>query len=88
MCKPPISEKNRKLRLQFALKHKHWKFEDWCTILWSDKTWVTDGRHKRTFITRLLGEEWDENCIVKKIRRRAGCFGVVFIVTLKGQAFF
>jgi Transposase len=38
MCKPPISEKNRKLWLQFALEHRGWTWENWCRILWSDET--------------------------------------------------
>jgi transposase len=89
MCKPPISEKNRKLRLQFALEHRGWTWENWCRILWSDETWVTDGRHKRTFITRRPGEEWDENCIEEKIRRKKGwMFWGSFHGNIKGSAFF
>ena len=57
MRKPPISEKNRKLRLAFALKHRSWNFRQWCSILWSDETWVKDGRHRKTRILRRPGEE-------------------------------
>lgn len=89
MCKPPISEKNRKLRLQFALEHRGWTLENWCRILWSDETWVTDGRHKRTFITRRPGEEWDENCIVEKVRRKKGwMFWGSFHGNIRGPGFF
>jgi hypothetical protein len=43
MCKPPIAEKNRRLRLQFAIGHRGWTFKNWCRILWSNETWATAG---------------------------------------------
>ena len=46
--KPPISEKNRQLRLEFALEHLNWTDEQWDAILWSDETWVTPGSHRKT----------------------------------------
>jgi hypothetical protein len=88
MCKPPISEKNRRLGLQFAIEHRGWTFENWCRILWSDETWVTDGRHKRTFMTRQPGEGRDENCIVEKIRRKGWMFWGCFHGNFKGPGFF
>ena len=33
MRKPPIFEKNRKLRLAFAKAHKGWTFYNWCRFL-------------------------------------------------------
>lgn len=36
--KPAISEKNRKKRLDWALKHKDWTIEDWKLVIWSDET--------------------------------------------------
>jgi hypothetical protein len=38
MQKPPISKKNRKLRLAFTKEHRKWTFRNWCSILWSNKT--------------------------------------------------
>lgn len=52
----PLSPKNRDLRLKWAQEHVHWTFEQWCTILWSDETWVTGGSHRRQWVTRQLGE--------------------------------
>jgi hypothetical protein len=72
MRKPPISEKNRKLRLKFAQEHKGWTFHNWCKILWSDETWVTDGRHQKIRVLRRPGEEWDETCIEEKVQRKKG----------------
>ena len=70
--KPPITEKNRVLRLQCAIAHKDWTREQWDTILWSDEIWATDGRHTRTFVTRRVGEEYDTTSIVEKRPKRKG----------------
>jgi len=70
--KPPISEKNRRLRLQFALDHKDWTAEQWGKILWSDETWIRWGRHRKTYVTRKKDEVFAINCIVEKEQRKAG----------------
>jgi transposase len=72
MRKPPISEKNQKLRLDWALEHVKWTMEQWYQILWTDETWITGGRHTRTWVTRRPGEEWDPTCIVEKHQRKKG----------------
>ena len=89
MRKPPISEKNRKLRLKFAQAHKDWTTSDWYKFLWSDETWVTDGRHRKTMVMRRPGEEWDETCIEEKVQRKKGwMFWGSFHGNTKGPAFF
>jgi hypothetical protein len=45
--KPPISEKNRVLRLAWTHEHLNWTHEQWNLLLWTDETWVTDERHNR-----------------------------------------
>lgn len=70
--KPPISEKNRAIRLRWAIEHQDWTSEQWAKILWTDETWVTGGRHTRTWVTRKAGEEFDPTCIVEKLQRRSG----------------
>ncbi|XMA19899.1 hypothetical protein WAI453_012690 [Rhynchosporium graminicola] len=72
MRKPPISEKNRKLRITFAEQYKHWTFAEWATILWSDETWVKDGRHRKTRVMRRAGEEWLPDCVKEKVQRKKG----------------
>jgi hypothetical protein len=72
MRKPPITEKNRRLRLQWALEHVNWTLEQWYQILWTDETWITGGRHTRTWVTRRAGEEWDPTCIVERHQRKKG----------------
>ena len=72
MRKPPISEKNRQYRLQWALEHVNWTMAQWYEILWTDETWITGGRHTRTWVTRRPGEEWDPTCIVERHQRKKG----------------
>ena len=48
--KPPISEKNRQLRLEFALEHLNWSDKQWDAILWSNKTWMIAGSYRKTWL--------------------------------------
>lgn len=36
--KPWLSHINKKIRVEWALKHRHWTVEDWSNILWSDES--------------------------------------------------
>jgi hypothetical protein len=44
--KPPISEKNRLARIDWAEEHKIWTREQWVGILLTDETRVTGGRRR------------------------------------------
>lgn len=70
--KPPLSEKNRQARLAWAEAHKDWTFERWSRILWTDETWVTGGPHRKQYVTRRPGEEWEPTCIVERHQRKGG----------------
>jgi len=70
--KPPISEKNRLDRLAWAHEHLDWTEEQWQKILWTDETWVIGGPHRKVYVTRLTGEEWEPTCIVEKHRKKGG----------------
>jgi len=37
-CKKPLSKKNRKARLEFAIEHINWTVTDRSKILWSDES--------------------------------------------------
>ena len=70
--KPPLSEKNKELRLAWAQEHKDWTLQQWSLILWTDETWVTGGRHRRQWVTRKVGEELHPDCVLAKVQRRKG----------------
>jgi hypothetical protein len=58
-------------------------------ILWSDETWVTGGRHRKLWVTRRIGEEYEDTCIVEKVRHRSGwMFCACFSGALKGPHLF
>ncbi|KAI0998107.1 hypothetical protein K3495_g10084 [Podosphaera aphanis] len=50
--KLPLSAEKKRKRLEFATEHLHWNKEDWMRVLWTDETWLTDGRHSSIWITR------------------------------------
>lgn len=70
--KPPLSKKNRELRLAWAEEHKNWTLQDWLYILWTDETWVTGARHRKQRVTRKAGEELHPDCVMDKVQRRKG----------------
>ena len=70
--KPPVTEKNRVLRLEWAREHLHWTEEQWYSILWTDETWVNPGHHRKIWVTRKVGEELDPTCIVEYIQKKKG----------------
>lgn len=49
-CKPQLSPKNVKARLEFARAHQYWTVDDWKRVIWSDETKInrfgSDGRSK------------------------------------------
>lgn len=72
--KPPLSEAQRAIRLQWAIEHRDWTFEQWSRILWSDESWVKPGRHRRTWITRKKGpsEVYHPDCVIPRVQRKIG----------------
>lgn len=70
--KPPITEDNRQKRLAWALEHVNWTVDQWRRILWSDETWITGGHHRKQYVTRRPGEEWDPTCIVERHTKKGG----------------
>jgi hypothetical protein len=72
--KPPISEKNQRLRREWAQEYVSWTDEQWDTIYWSDDSWVYLGYHKRQFCTRKKGpsELFHPDYVQHKWQRRIG----------------
>jgi len=70
--KPDLNEEHRKIRRQWAEDHINWTEEQWNQILWTDKTWVQPGKHKKTKVTRRVGEALHPDCVEPKIQRRIG----------------
>jgi hypothetical protein len=69
--KPPLSEKTRRKRLDFAQSHIKWSIEQWLGILWSDETWV-NGHHRKIYVTRRKDKAYDDTCVFTKRRKPRG----------------
>ncbi|KAI1003685.1 hypothetical protein K3495_g4523 [Podosphaera aphanis] len=52
--KSPLVPENLRKRYDFVRNHPYWEKEDWMRVLWTDESWVTDGRHTRCWITRKM----------------------------------
>ena len=50
--KPLLSDENMALRLESAISHRNWTIDNWCRILWSDETYISDKRPASLYITR------------------------------------
>ncbi|VCU41322.1 Bgt-50565 [Blumeria graminis f. sp. tritici] len=50
--KSPAPQKNMKTCREWAEAHLNRIYEDWTSVLWTDKTWVEDGRNSRVLVTR------------------------------------
>jgi hypothetical protein len=87
--KPLLSAKNRANRLAWAYEHQYWTLEQWNCVLWTDETWVTPGRHHKTWITRRKDEELDDTYLIDKVRKKKGwMFWGCFYGTTKGLGIF
>jgi transposase len=87
--KPPLSDRNKALRLEWAREHIHWSEAQWWEILWSDETWVNAGKHRKVWITRRPGEELHPDYVIDKIQRKQGwMFWGCFAGATKGPVLF
>ena len=87
--KPPIAERTRIIRLNWALEHVNWTREQWCKALWTDESWVTSVYHRQIYVTRRSGEEFDETCVREHHQRLGGwIFWGSFFGTEKGPCLF
>jgi len=87
--KPPITERTRVRRLDWATEYVNWTREQWNKILWTDETWVTSKYHRRIYVTRKAGEEFDETCTRERHQRLGGwMFWGAFFDNQKGPSLF
>jgi hypothetical protein len=81
----PLSERARKLRLEFALKWAGLLSTDWESWIWSDETWVNGLGSGRKFVMVFPGEDPQE---FAKVRMRANgwMFWACFAGNTKGSS--
>jgi transposase len=71
--KPSVSERNRKIRLNWARERRLWTIDDWKKVVWSDESRFTmfqnDGKIR---VWRLTEEKYDINCLVPTVKHGGG----------------
>ena len=50
--KPALSQEIRRKRYEFCRDHLDWTKQQWMKALWTDETWVIDGRHTKCWVTQ------------------------------------
>ncbi|KAL2068086.1 hypothetical protein VTL71DRAFT_16184 [Oculimacula yallundae] len=70
--KPLLIADHIQARLDWAFEHRHWTWEQWKWIFWTDESWVNLGRHRKVKVTRRPGEVLHLDCLEPKIRKRIG----------------
>ncbi|KAI1006440.1 hypothetical protein K3495_g1784 [Podosphaera aphanis] len=50
--KPPLTEQHQIFRMQWAQRHFNFTLEDWCKVVWTDETYISDGPANETHVTR------------------------------------
>ncbi|KAI0994093.1 hypothetical protein K3495_g14090 [Podosphaera aphanis] len=64
--KPPLTEQYKLLRIEWAHRHFHFTLEDWCNVVWTDETYISDSPVNKTHVTRKANEEYNSTCIIER----------------------
>ena len=78
--KPLLDEGQRRRRLAFAMRYRHWTARDWKRVIFSDETWMElFGHQGKRFVWRRPGEEMLPECLVKTVKHPAKimCWGAI-----------
>lgn len=69
--KPFLDAAKKAKRLAWAMAHRDWTLEDWRHIIWTDESYIRlNGKGGRVWITRHVGEEFHEDCLVPKFQNK------------------
>ena len=50
--KPLLTEQHKLLRIEWAHRHFRFTLEDWCNVVWTDETYISDGPVNKSHVTR------------------------------------
>ena len=72
--RPFLKDLDRKRRLAYALKYRHWTVEDWKRVIWTDESSFHIGARRGSvdWIWRTPQDEFHRDCIDHKKRQSAG----------------
>jgi transposase len=71
--KPLLKVKNKLKRLVWAIRHRHWTFENWKAVMWTDeKKFELFNGKRRTYCRRRKGEALREDTIQATVKHGGG----------------
>ncbi|KAI1007403.1 hypothetical protein K3495_g806 [Podosphaera aphanis] len=64
---------------EWAQRHFNFTLEDWCKVVWTDETYISDGPVNKTHVTPKANEENNSTCTIEQQRKNNswmfwGCF--------------
>jgi len=71
--KPYLSDRARRLRLQWAMDHVAWDSNDWARVIWTDESAIQCGGNQRVRVTRRRDQADLEDCQRVKFAKPAFC---------------
>lgn len=83
--KPLLTLKQKKARLNWALKHKQWKEAEWERVLWSDESPFHLFEKGGKWVRRRIGEEFKEECISPTVKFGGGHINVWGCFSIHGK---
>ena len=77
--KPYVSQVNRRKRLQFARRYRHWTVDQWKKIIWSDESPFVLRFQRRSYVWRRRNEQLSPRCLQGTLKHQKkimvwGCF--------------
>lgn len=83
--KPLISNKNKKLRLNFAQQHALWTDDQWRNVFFSDESkFNVLGSDGKKYVRRFAGERLKEKCTKKTVKFGGGSVMVFGMISWEG----
>lgn len=71
--KPFLSESAKQKRLDWCLARAHWDEAEWAQVCWTDEAAMHVGGPRRTWVTRLPGEQHKTDCLQPKFAHLEHC---------------
>ena len=84
--KPRLTARHKKARLEFARLHINWTARQWSHIIFSDESrFLIHRSDGRLYVRRMVGEEFNENCVQSIVKHGGGGIVVWGCISRKGM---